>query len=165
QVNTPVAAKMVEHLLEQLPLTPSTTLLDVYCGVGLFSAFTAPRVGRLIGIESNPNAVDDFAVNLDAFDHVEIYQAPAEEVLPTLEVEADVILVDPPRAGLSREVLDAILKLHPAVLAYVSCDPATLARDAKRLTAGGYTLEHITPFDLFPQTYHIESVSFWGIPS
>ena len=156
-----MAAKMVEHLLEHLTLTPTAVLLDIYCGVGLFSAFFAPQVGRLIGIETNPSAVEDFAVNLDAFDHVEIYQAPAEEVLPALEVEVDVALVDPPRAGLSREVLDAILTLHPATLAYVSCDPATLARDAKRLTAGGYTLKHLTPFDLFPHTYHIESISFW----
>jgi 23S rRNA (uracil1939-C5)-methyltransferase len=165
QVNTPMAARMVKHLLEHLPLTPHTTFLDIYCGVGLFSAFMAPRVGRLIGIESNPSAVDDFSVNLDEYDHVEIYQDSAEEVLPGLEVGADVVLVDPPRAGLSRDVLDAILNLHPAALAYVSCDPATLARDAKRLVAGGYTLKHITPFDLFPQTYHIESISFWGISS
>jgi 23S rRNA (uracil1939-C5)-methyltransferase len=105
--------------------------------------------------------VDDFDVNLDAFEHVEIYQASAEEVLSELEVRVDVVLVDPPRAGLSREVLDAILDLSPSVLAYVSCDPATLARDAKRLTTGSYTLKHITPFDLFPQTFHIESISFW----
>jgi 23S rRNA (uracil1939-C5)-methyltransferase len=129
--------------------------------VGLFSAFLAPEVGRLIGIESSPSAAEDFTVNLDEFDHVEIYQAAAEEVLPDLDVQADVILVDPPRAGLDREVLDAILNLNPPVLAYVSCDPATLARDAKRLSAGGYTLKQVTPFDLFPQTYHIESISFW----
>jgi len=165
QVNTPMAARMVEHLLEHLLLTQDTTFLDIYCGVGLFSAFMAPRVGRLIGIESNPSAVDDFTVNLDEFDHVEIYQDSAEEVLPGLDVGVDVVLVDPPRAGLSRDVLDGILNIHPATLAYVSCDPATLARDARRLVAGGYTLEHITPFDLFPQTYHIESISFWGISS
>jgi 23S rRNA (uracil1939-C5)-methyltransferase len=165
QVNTPMAAKMVEHLLEHLSLTLDTTFLDIYCGVGLFSAFMAPRVGRLMGIESNPSAVDDFTFNLDEFDHVEIYQAAAEEVLPGLDVQADVVLVDPPRAGLSRDVLDAILNLHPATLAYVSCDPATLARDAKRLAAGGYTLKHVTPFDLFPHTYHVESMSFWVISS
>jgi 23S rRNA (uracil1939-C5)-methyltransferase len=161
QVNTPMAAAMVEHLLAHLPLTSESTVLDIYCGVGLFSAFLAPEVGRLIGIESSPSAAEDFTVNLDEFDHVEIYQAAAEEVLPDLDVQADVILVDPPRAGLDREVLDAILNLNPPVLAYVSCDPATLARDAKRLSAGGYTLKQVTPFDLFPQTYHIESISFW----
>jgi 23S rRNA (uracil1939-C5)-methyltransferase len=161
QVNTPMAAAMVEHLLAHLPLTKEATALDIYCGVGLFSAFIAPKVGRLIGIEISPSAVDDFAINLNEFDHVEIYQAPAEDALPSLDVQPDVILVDPPRAGLERGVLDAILQLQPSVLAYISCDPATLARDAKRLTNGGFTLKQITPFDLFPQTYHIESISFW----
>ncbi|MCU0786159.1 MAG: RNA methyltransferase, partial [Verrucomicrobia bacterium] len=69
----------------------------------------------------------------------------------------------PPRAGLEKGVLDQILRLKPQTLAYISCDPATLARDARRLTAGGYMLEKITPFDLFPQTYHIESISFWKL--
>ncbi len=161
QVNTPMATAMVEHLLAHLPLTPETTALDIYCGVGLFSAFLAPKVGRVIGVEISPSAVDDFAANLDEFDHVEIYQAAAEEVLPNLDVQPDVILVDPPRTGLERGVLDAILQLSPSVLAYISCDPATLARDAKHLAAGGYTPKQITPFDLFPQTYHIESISFW----
>jgi 23S rRNA (uracil1939-C5)-methyltransferase len=78
-----------------------------------------------------------------------------------LKVQPDIILVDPPRAGLGRQSLDAILGLSPALLAYVSCDPATLARDAERLTKGGYRLTQVTPFDLFPQTYHIESVSLW----
>jgi 23S rRNA (uracil1939-C5)-methyltransferase len=162
QVNTPMAEKMVAYLLEALPLTPETVLLDVYCGVGLFSAFLAGKVGRLIGIESHEGAVQDFEVNLDEFNNVEIYQAQAEDVLPALDVQPEIIVVDPPRAGLAKEVLDAIIALGPETLAYVSCDPATLARDAKRLTAGGYALKQITPFDLFPQTYHIESISIWG---
>jgi 23S rRNA (uracil1939-C5)-methyltransferase len=152
---------MVEYLLASLPLTPQTTLLEVYCGVGLFSAFIAPRVARLVGIESHPAAVQDFVVNLDEFDNVEIYEAEAEEALPTLDLQPDVVLVDPPRAGLDKSVLDAILDLRPETLAYVSCDPATLGRDAKRLVNGGYLLEEVTPFDLFPQTYHIESISLW----
>ena len=164
QVNTAVAAKMVEHLLANLPLTPQSTVLDIYCGVGLFSAFIAPEVGRLIGIEEHPLAVEDFANNLDAFENVEIYEAAAEEVMPHLEVQPDVIIVDPPRAGLALPVLDAIIAMKPAVLAYVSCDPSTFARDAKRLRAGGFTLEQITPFDMFPQTYHIETVSLWRAP-
>jgi 23S rRNA (uracil1939-C5)-methyltransferase len=161
QVNTPVAEKMVAHLLENLPLQPDSLVMDIYCGVGLFSAFIAPEVGRLIGIEENPIAVEDFAVNLDAFDNVEIYEAPAEDVLPGLDMQPDIIVVDPPRAGLATEVLDAIVEIKPAVLAYISCDPSTLARDAKRLRAAGFTLQQITPFDLFPQTYHIETISFW----
>ena len=70
-------------------------------------------------------------------------------------------MVDPPRSGLPREVLDALVAMQPDVLAYVSCDPATLARDARRLTRQGYRLKQVTPFDMFPQTYHIETISFW----
>jgi 23S rRNA (uracil1939-C5)-methyltransferase len=165
QVNTEMAESLVKHILEKLPeyanLDPKTTLLDVYCGVGLFSAFLAPRVGRLIAIESAPSAVEDFVVNLDEFENVELYEDAAENVLAQISVQPDIILVDPPRSGLQKGALGGILRLKPRLLVYVSCDPATLGRDARRLTEGGYRLEIITPFDLFPQTYHIESVSFW----
>ncbi|HZW04478.1 MAG TPA: class I SAM-dependent RNA methyltransferase [Anaerolineaceae bacterium] len=160
QVNTVMAAEMANHLLHHLPLTPDTTLLDVYCGVGLFSAFLAPRVKSCIGIELSESAVNDFAANLDEFDNVSVYLGAAEDVLPNLDVRADVLLVDPPREGLDRRALDAIVTLAPPVIAYVSCDPATLARDLKRLLAAGYALEQVTPFDLFPQTYHVECVVF-----
>jgi 23S rRNA (uracil1939-C5)-methyltransferase len=161
QTNIPMSGKMVTHLLDHLPLTPQTTLIEAYCGVGLFSAFLAPHVERLIGIEASPSACEDFVTNLDEFDHVELYEAPVEIVLPGLDATPDIIVVDPPRSGLDRQTLDGILTLGAETLAYISCDPATLARDAKRLTRGGYTLQQITPFDLFPQTYHIESISFW----
>lgn len=169
QTNTTMAEKMVAHLLEHLPLGEELTLIDAYCGVGLFSAFLAPHVGRLVGIEVSPSASEDYVVNLDEFDHVALYEAPVEEVLPALDFRPstslragpDVILVDPPRSGLARGALDGILSLAPQTLAYISCDPATLARDARRLNNGGYRLRQITPFDLFPQTYHIESISFW----
>jgi len=85
----------------------------------------------------------------------------AEEIIPHLEAKPDIILVDPPRAGLEKRVVDGILKLNPRMIAYVSCDPSTLARDAKRLIEGGYQLKQVTPFDLFPQTYHIESISIF----
>ena len=140
QVNNAVAEKMTLHLLEQLPVTQATTLLDVYCGVGLFSAFFAPRVGRVIAVESSPSACADFEINLDEFDNVELYQAPAEDVLPALQVKPDVVIVDPPRAGLEKRALDALLQLDPQRIAYVSCDPSTLARDAARLIAGGFQL-------------------------
>lgn len=161
QVNTAMAEKMVNHLLARLPLTQSPTLLDIYCGAGLFSAFLAPKCGRVIGIESSPSACEDFVFNLDEFDHVELYEGSAEEVVPQLEASPDIVLVDPPRAGLGKEVLDGILKLSPRVIAYVSCDPSTLARDAARLINGGYRLREVTPFDLFPQTFHIESISLF----
>ena len=163
QVNTRMAATLVDHLLMNLP-DKMDTLLDVYCGVGLFSAFLAPRASRLIGVELSESACDDFVDNLDEFDHVEIYQDAAEKVLPTLQVKADVVLVDPPRSGLQPDALDAILSMQPQTIAYISCDPATLARDAGRLIKGEYVLQKITPFDLFPQTHHIESVSFFTSP-
>ena len=161
QVNTAMAEKMVDHLLEILPATLQTTLLDVYCGVGLFSAFFAGSVGRVIGIESSASACEDFTLNLDAFDNVELYEAPAEEVLPALNVQAEAMIVDPPRAGLEKRVLQAIVEMGPRRLAYVSCDPSTLSRDARILLAGGYRLLQVTPFDLFPQTYHIETISIF----
>lgn len=161
QVNTSMAGLMVQHILENLPIPEEATLIDAYCGVGLFSAFLAPHVERLIGIETSAAACQDYGVNLDEYDHVELYEAPVGDVLPALKVKPDVILVDPPRSGLDRSSLDGILSLAPESLVYVSCDPATLSRDAHRLNEGGYNLKQITPFDLFPQTYHIESISFW----
>lgn len=160
QVNTAMAEKMVQHLMGTLPL-PTKTILDVYCGVGLFSALLASRCERLIGVEASPSACEDFAVNLDEFDNVELYEGNAEDVVPYIEAEQALVLVDPPRAGLDRHALDGILKLQPEIIAYVSCDPSTLARDAARLIAGGYRLTNVMPFDLFPQTYHIESISLF----
>jgi 23S rRNA (uracil1939-C5)-methyltransferase len=153
---------MVEHLLSRLPVTSSTTLLDVYCGAGLFSKFFAGKCQQVIGIEESESACEDFGFNLDEFDNVELYEGAAEEVLPVLTGRLDsstYVIVDPPRAGIEKHVLDAILSIKPQLIAYVSCDPSTLARDAARLINGGYRLVDVTPFDLFPQTYHIESIS------
>jgi 23S rRNA (uracil1939-C5)-methyltransferase len=107
------------------------------------------------------SACDDFIVNLDEFDNVDLYEGRAEDVIPHLEIKPDVVLVDPPRAGLERGALDGILRLNPHTVAYVSCDPSTLARDAARLINGGYRLMDVTPFDLFPQTHHLESISIF----
>ena len=87
---------------QRLPISQST-ILDVYCGVGLFSAFLAPKCKRLIGIESSPSACDDFTINLDEFDNVELYEDLAENVLPALKVKPDIILVDPPRQALRKK--------------------------------------------------------------
>src|SRR5258706_9087342 len=161
QVNTRIAEKMVEYLLAKLAVASSSILLDVYCGVGLFSKFFAAKCSRIIGVESSASACEDFSFNLDEFDNVELYEGLAEEVIPHLETKPDIILVDPPRAGLEKEVIDGIVKMSPRVIAYVSCDPSTLARDAARLIHGGYRLVEVTPFDMFPQTYHIESISIF----
>lgn len=161
QINTAQAGAMAKTLLEWLVVNPQTTLLDVYCGVGLFSAFFAPRVERCIGIESSESACADYAVNLDEYDHVELYAGAAEQILPAVDYRADAVIVDPPRAGLETAALDALTAMQPEEIAYVSCDPATLARDTARLLRSGYRLAQVRPFDLFPQTYHIESISLF----
>ena len=106
-------------------------------------------------------AAEDFAANLDEFDNVELYEAPAETVLPGLDVNPEVVIVDPPRAGLDKRVLEALLARHPASIAYVSCDPPPWDATRPGLISGGYRLAQVTPFDLFPQTYSIESISFF----
>lgn len=159
QVNTPMAEEMVHFLLDQLTLTEGMTVLELFAGVGLFSAFLAPRVGEWIAVESSGSACHDFAVNLDDFDNITLYESEAEQVLPTLVIQPDVILLDPPRAGLSNEVIDAISRLQPEQIAYISCDPATLARDLRKLIDNGYQLQSVTPFDLFPQTGHVETIT------
>jgi len=161
QINTPMAGFMVQHILQELSVSQDAVLVDAFCGVGLFSAFLAPHVSKLIGIETSPSACEDFAINLDEFDHVELYEATVAEVLPALQVDPDILIVDPPRAGLDRYTMDGILSLGPKTIVYISCDPATLSRDGRRLADGGYGLAQITPLDLFPQTYHIETISFW----
>ena len=159
QVNTQVAELIIDYLLEVLSLDEDSLVLDVYCGVGLFSVFIAPLVKKVIGIESSPSAGEDFLYNLAGYDNVELFDIPAEDVLPHLKLTPDVILLDPPRTGISKKVLDSVVSLAPDTIAYVSCDPATLARDANRFEKQGYTLQESTPFDMFPQTYHIESVN------
>lgn len=159
QVNLAQAEAMVRYLLDQLTLSEKMTLLDVYCGVGLFSAFLAPRVKQCVGIEVSDTACRDFVYNLEEFDNVTLYNGAAEEILPQLDLQAEVLVVDPPRVGIAPRALDAILDLRPEMIAYISCDPATLSRDLKRLLKGGYRLERVTPFDMFPQTYSIESIS------
>ena len=161
QVNNSTAAALVDHVLENLDLGDSACVLDVYAGVGLFSAFIARRVGNVIAIESAESACQDYEINLDEFDNIELYQAPAEIVLNNLEVRPDCVILDPPRAGLDRKVLDNLVGMNPPVVVYVSCDPATMARDAQRLVKWGYQLDRITLLDMFPQTYHLESVGFW----
>ncbi|HVP20882.1 MAG TPA: class I SAM-dependent RNA methyltransferase [Anaerolineaceae bacterium] len=159
QVNTPQAEAMVRHLLELITVDKSATVLDVYCGVGLFTAFLAERAGRVVGIEVAPSACEDFSANLDHFENVELYEGRAEDILPYLTLRPDIVVVDPPREGIERAALDAILAMEAPTLIYVSCDPATLGRDTKRLIKAGYQLKQVTPFDLFPQTFHVECMA------
>jgi 23S rRNA (uracil1939-C5)-methyltransferase len=159
QVNNGAAERLVSLVLDSLPLNQEQTVLDLYCGVGLFSLFLAQEVDRVIGVEASPDAAQDFLYNLRDFENVELYDLPVEEVLPYLKLEPDVILLDPPRAGISPEVLDDVVRLQPEWVGYISCDPATLGRDVQRFARQGYVLENSIPVDMFPQTYHIESVN------
>ncbi len=161
QVNSLLVNAMVERIMAYLPSDGAVELLDVYCGVGLFSAFLAPKVERLVGIEISPDACIDFASNLDEFENVTLYEDSAEEVLSNIHFHPDVIVVDPPRHGLGAKTLEGIFAQGASHLVYVSCDPATLARDARRLVSGGYELVKVALLDMFPQTYHIESISYW----
>jgi len=159
--NLPMAETMIQHILDHLEIPKNATLIDAYCGVGLRSAFLAPRVNRLISIEATPSACEDFVVNLDEFDNVELYEAAVERVLPALGLSPDILVAAPPKSGLGPRTLDGVFALGPETIVYVSRDPATLSRDARRLTEGGYQLQKITPFDSHPQTYQIGSISFW----
>jgi 23S rRNA (uracil1939-C5)-methyltransferase len=163
QVNSLQASRMVTYLLERVSFDERMSALELYSGVGLFSVFIAPRVERLVAVESSPSATADFVENLDEFDNVELYEAPVEGALPSLEIKPDLVLADPPRSGLGAKSIPHLLGLQAPVLAYFSCDPATLARDAARLVQGGYRLEEVTLIDMFPQTYHIESLSIWKL--
>lgn len=160
QVNTAMAEKMVTHVLRLLEGKTFDHIVDAYCGAGLFSAFLAPVCKQLTGIELSESACNDFAVNLEEYDHVALYVGAVEQVLPALEIKPDLVLVDPPRAGLDPYAMTGLIKGEPAQIIYISCDPATLARDLALLLGAGYSLESVTPFDLFPQTYHVECIAF-----
>lgn len=163
QVNTAGAEVLVSLVRRYLDPQPNDTLLDAYCGVGLFGLALSDQVGHLIGIEEDPHACEDFAWNARdlAPERVTLHEGPAAEVLAALDEPIDLAVVDPPRSGVGKEALQELTRLGPRRIVYVSCDPATLARDAKFLQAGGYELVEVQPIDLFPQTFHIESVSLW----
>jgi len=161
QAHAALTPILLDLVLRGLQPAPGQTIFDLYAGVGLFSAFLAERGVRLIAVEHSASACDDFAFNLEEFDTVDLYQAGVEQVLASLPVHPDAVIVDPPRAGLGRQVIAALVEHAPPRLVYVSCDPSTLARDARQLADSGYRLEQVTPIDLFPQTFHIETVSVW----
>jgi 23S rRNA (uracil1939-C5)-methyltransferase len=161
QVQTALAGELVRLVMEGLAVAPGELAYDLYAGVGLFSAFLAAAGARLAAVEESPWACEDFVHNLEAFEGVELYEATVEEALAGLPGSPQAVVVDPPRAGLAPAVLDRLIEWAPPRLVYVSCDPATLARDAARLQAGGFRLERAVPIDLFPQTFHIEAVTHW----
>lgn len=161
QVNTPQTETLIRLVTELLAPSGDETLLDAYCGVGTFALTLAEEVSHVIGIESAPTAVEDFRINAAGMENVAILPGAAEEVLPDLETPLDLAVVDPPRAGVHPDALAALVRLAPARIVYVSCDPATLARDGRVLAEAGYDLAVVQPVDVFPQTYHVETVSLW----
>ena len=160
QANTMIAERMVSFVQQHVSnLTNGGVFLDLYSGVGLFTRFLADAFNRCIAIESSPSAMRDFVVNLDQFENIEAYEGLVESILPSLEVNPSVVLMDPPRAGIAATVGDWLAEKQVPLILYVSCDPSTLARDIKRLTKKGYQLQEVALFDQFPQTYHIETIS------
>jgi 23S rRNA (uracil1939-C5)-methyltransferase len=161
QVHTALTEELVQLVIRELSVQPGETIFDLYAGVGLFSAFLAHEGARVIAVEESSRACSDFEKNLKEFDDIELYEAPVEAALPVIRSRPDAVIIDPPRAGISRKTLQHLIDLAPPRLVYVSCDPATLARDGSRLTEAGYQFVRCTPIDLFPQTFHIETVSLW----
>jgi 23S rRNA (uracil1939-C5)-methyltransferase len=151
---------MIDLLIDNLEFEKNNNVFDCYCGVGFFSAFIAEKVNKIIGIESSEDACSDFAVNLDQYDHIDLYQGYVEHVLPELDIHPDVVIMDPPRAGIAPAAIKALVKSNPKKIAYISCDPSTLARDLKILVSANYVIQKIIPMDMFPQTYHIETMAF-----
>ena len=161
QVNQEVAEAMLTHVLSMLQSTSIPEVLELYSGVGFFSKFLAERCLHLIAMEAAPSACYDFVDNLNTFDHVELYEGAVEEILPSLVPNLphpQLVVLDPPRSGLQAKAREALLNLAPEQIIYVSCDPASLARDLKAFLANGYELKNLRGFDMFPQTYHIETV-------
>jgi len=131
--------------------------LDLYAGVGLFAKALAGRFRQVTAIESGHSAFLDLAHNLG--DRVSSRNTTVEEYLAGFEGRPDLILADPPRAGLTKHVVADLARIQAACLVIVACDPATLARDLQGLVAGGYRIDKITLVDLFPQTFHLETVA------
>jgi 23S rRNA (uracil1939-C5)-methyltransferase len=140
-------------------LTGAANVLDLYGGVGIFSAAIAEHADLVTLIESYPPAVTDADVNLETFDNVDLIEGTVEDVLTDLDETYQAAVLDPPASGLSIEVVDTLAALRIPRLVYVSSDPATLARDCKRLVQHGYRLGTIQPLDFAPQTYYIDAVA------
>ena len=159
QVNSRQAERLIELVVARARAVQPRLVADAYSGVGTFAVALAQVVPDVVTIEASAAAGDDAEVNLAPYDNVRRIVGTVEEQLPALDPAPDVVIVDPPRAGLDASVIDAIVESGVRRLVYVSCDPATLARDLRRLADGGMELSELQPIDMFPHTQHIECIS------
>jgi tRNA/tmRNA/rRNA uracil-C5-methylase (TrmA/RlmC/RlmD family) len=164
QVHPGAADVLTSAVLSALEPRPGERALDLYAGVGLFSAFLAERVGpdgSVVAVESDATAVEDAARNLADLPQVEPVVSRVEVALRRGAVgeHADLVVLDPPRVGAKREVVEAVVGLGPRSVAYVACDPGALARDVAIFAEHGYRLASLRAFDIFPMTHHVECVA------
>ena len=163
QVNHAQAERLYEKTVQLAGLTGNETVLDLYCGTGTITLCLARHAKKAIGVEIVPQAIEDAKFNAaqNGMENAEFFcmdAGQAAKMLADRRTRPDVIVVDPPRKGVSADVIEAIGTMAPQRVVYVSCDPATLARDLKLLTAAGYTLQTAEAFDLFPRCAHVETV-------
>lgn len=163
QVNPVQTEVLYRKTVEYAGLTGKETVIDAYCGIGTISLFLAQHAEQVYGVEIVREAIEDARANaeLNGMKHVKFEVGASEDVIPRWKeqgIEADVIVVDPPRKGCDPRLLDTILEMQPERVVYVSCNPATLARDLRVLEDGGYTTVEVTPVDMFPHTGHVEVV-------
>jgi 23S rRNA (uracil1939-C5)-methyltransferase len=155
---------VIDAVLAYAQLTGSETVLELYSGIGLLLASLAAAAGQVVAIEQNPDAVADAVHNLDHTDNVSLYQGMVEEVLPELDIAADLMVIHPDEAGMSRQAVTAVVQHKVRRLITVSADIATMARDGKQLHQAGYRLVDVQPIDMQPQTFHVETVMLWERP-
>jgi 23S rRNA (uracil1939-C5)-methyltransferase len=163
QVNTEAAEALLQAIIEQLDLQGNEVLIDAYCGIGTFTLPLAQRVQRAIGIEVHSASIAQARLNAQSngISNATFTKGSVETILPQLEAIPDLVILDPPRKGCHRAVLETLLKLHPPRLVYISCQPATLARDLQLLCQDStYRLTFVQPADFFPQTAHVECAAF-----
>ena len=166
QVNPVQTQVLYQTAMSLAELDGTKTVLDVYCGIGTISLCAAKLAKRVIGVEIVKEAVLDAGVNAERnnIKNAEFYCGAAEQVVPDLigrDIRPDVVFLDPPRKGSDEKTLSAILSARPERIVYVSCNPATLARDARYLADGGYRLTRAVPVDMFPHTAHVECVALF----